>query len=241
MFSRVGWLANQPADFRAHLLAQARLKILQPGSWLFENGAPLHSLIGLVSGSVEVWLNHPQLNPHAFHIGTGGAWFGEHIAFGMKSWKMSAQAKAETCVAFVPLREIKNMIHENPIYLKYFGLLSHLHMRECSKTIVELIQQDSFSKVCARLMTLGATRVRECGHGTIEIPMTHDELAALCGVSRRTLGRIFVELKQMGTIEVGYSTITILDLDRLGMAATGDRTPRPKPQSIAFSNIAAAE
>lgn len=239
--SNVGWLSKQPAEFRCWLLDEANVRIFEPGKMLFQSGTPVHSLLGLVSGSAEVWLDHPQLNPLAFHVAIGGAWFGEHIALGLRTWKMSAQAKTETCVVAVPQRAIKAMIHEDPICLKYFGLLSHLHMRECTKVIVELLQQDSFSKVCARLMTLGATHARGNRTGAVKIPIIHDELAALCGISRRTLGRILVELKQTGAIKVQYSTITILDLNQLGTIAAGSRTSRPKPQTFSLANIAAAE
>jgi CRP-like cAMP-binding protein len=246
LVSRVGWLAKQPADFRAHLFSEASVRIFSSGKMLCESGTPAHALIGLVSGSAEVWLDHPQLNPYAFHVGGAGAWFGEQIALGLPSWKISVQARSQVCAITVPQRVIKTMIKENPVYLKYFGLLSHLHMRECSKVIVELLQQDAFSRICARLMTLGMAYAHGDlqtinGHKSIEIPITHEEFSVLCGISRRTLSRILSELKQAEAINMNYRTITILNLKLLGKIVARDRPPRSKMTPRPAINVMATE
>jgi len=57
--------------------------------------------------------------------------------------------------------------------------------------------------------------------------VTHDELAGLCGMSRKTLGRILGELKQAGAIEINYGSIAILDLKLLGDIAADDISRQP--------------
>lgn len=246
LISSIGWLSEQPADFRDHLLTEASVRIFPPGKMLFEAGAPVHALVGIASGSVELLLEHPQLNLHAFHIGKRGAWFGEHVALGLPTWKMSARVRTETCAVAVSKQAIKGMIGHRPEYLKNFGLLSHLHVRECSKVIVELLQQDSFFKVCARLTTLAVAHAADAsdtsgGLRNIEVPITHDELSAICGISRRTLERILVELKAAGAIKVTYGAIVIPSSQKLGKITSGDRALIRKSAPVWPVDIAAAE
>ena len=101
--------------------------------------------------------------------------------------------------------------------------MPELHLEECFTAIVELSQRDSFSKVCARLISLSLSYVRGGKAATIEIPMTHDEFASLCGISRKTLGRVLTELEKTGVVEAKYRSITILDQKELSAIAAGDR------------------
>jgi len=127
------------------------------------------------------------------------------------------------------------MIKEEPLCLRYFALLSELHLQESLTAIVELSQRDSFSKVCTRLISLGISLVRGGNAATIEIPVTHDEFASLCGISRKTLSRALNELKQAGAIDVHYRSITILDVKLLSAIAAGDAPPGMTAFQIAAS------
>jgi DNA-binding IclR family transcriptional regulator len=62
----------------------------------------------------------------------------------------------------------------------------------------------------------------------IDVAITHDELASLCGMSRKTLSRILGDLKETGAIELSYGAVTILDLKLLGAIAAGDREIGPR-------------
>jgi len=126
------------------------------------------------------------------------------------------------------------MIEEDPFCLRSFALISELHLEESMRIIVELSQRNSFRKVCARLVSLGLSLVHGINTQMIEIPVTHDEFASLCGTSRKTLERVLSELKQMLVIDIRYRSITILDLKNLSEIAAGDVSP----QSASFQAAA---
>ena len=221
--SSLGWLSKQPAAFRTRLLGDARIRSFEPGQVLFETGDPAHSLIGLATGTLEVSLDHPQLHLQLLHIARPGAWFGQAAAYGsLRTRSVSLRAKAKSSTVVISRHKIEAMIREEPLYVRSFALLSELHLQESMRAMVELSQRDSFCKVCARLISLGISLVRGSNVRSIEIPVTHDEFASLCGISRKTLERVLSELKQMGVIDVHYRSIAILDLKKLGAIAAGD-------------------
>jgi CRP/FNR family cyclic AMP-dependent transcriptional regulator len=138
-------------------------------------------------------------------------------------------------VIAISRQKIQAMIEEDPTFMRSFALLSEFHLQESLMAIVELSRQDSFSKVCARLISLGLSYARGSNARTVEIPATHDEFAGLCGVSRKTLERVLSELKQMGVINVHYRSIVIPDLKKLSAVAAGDKLSRPEDSQAAAS------
>jgi len=221
--SSLGWLSKQPTAFQTRLLGDARVRSFGPGQVLFEAGDPAHSLVGLTSGTFEVALDHPQFRLQLVHIARPGTWLGQATAYGnQRTRSVSVRAKTKSSAIVISRQKIEAMIKEDPLCLRYFALLSELHLHECLRAIAELSQRDSFCKVCARLISLGVSLVRGSNAKTIEIPVTHDEFASLCGISRKTLERVLVELKQMGVINIHYRAITILDLRGLSAIAAGD-------------------
>jgi len=221
--SSLGWLSKQPTDFRTRLLSDARVRSFEPGRVVFEAGEPADSLIGLAAGTFEVWVEHRDFHLQLLHVARPGAWIGQAAAYGSDRRRfVSVRAKTRSSTIVVSRQKIEAMIKEDPLCLRSFAHLSELHLRESVRTIVELSQRDSFSKVCARLFSLGLSLVHGGNIQPIEIPVTHDEFASLCGISRKTLERVLTELKQMGAINVHYRSITILDLKRLSAIAAGD-------------------
>jgi CRP-like cAMP-binding protein len=215
---RQGWLSNQPDEFCTRLLTDANVRALEPGQVVFNAADGAHSLVGVASGTLEVFVDHPQLHEQLLHISRPGAWFGQRVAYG------GSQRRSVSAVV-IARQKIEAMIKEEPLCLRYFALLSELHLQESLTAIVELSQRDSFSKVCTRLISLGISLVRGCNAAIIEIPVTHDEFASLCGISRKTLSRALNELKQAGAIDVHYRSITILDVKLLSAIAAGDASP----------------
>ncbi len=223
---RQGWLANQPDEFCTRLLTDANVRAFEPGQVVFNAADDAHSLVGVASGSLEVFVYHPQLHEQLLHISRPGTWFGQRVAYGASQRRsVSVRARTRTSAVVIPRQKIEAMIKEEPLCLKYFALLSELHLQECLTVIVELSQRDSFSKVCTRLISLGISLVRGGNAATIEIPVTHDEFAGLCGISRKTLSRVLNELKQAGVVDVHYRSITILDVKLLSAIAAGDAPP----------------
>ncbi|MEH2528448.1 MULTISPECIES: Crp/Fnr family transcriptional regulator [unclassified Bradyrhizobium] len=234
--SSLGWLSKQPIAFRTRLASDARVRSFEPAQVLFEAGDPAHSLIGLASGTLEVSLDHPQFHLQLVHIARPGTWLGQATAYGsQRTRSVSVRAKTKSSAIVISRQKIEAMIEEDPLCLRYFALLSELHLHECLRAIAELSQRDSFCKVCARLISLGVSYVRGSNARIIEIPVSHDEFASLCGISRKTLERVLGELKQNSVIDVHYRSITILDLKKLSAIAAGDNWPRSEGSRAAAS------
>jgi len=234
--SNLGWLSKEPDVFRTRLLNDARVQSFEPGQVVFEVGDPAHSLIGLAAGTFEVSVEHPHFHLQLLLVARPGAWLGQAAAYGSdRRRSVSVRAKTKSSTIVVSRQKIEAMIKEDPLSLRSFAHLSELHLRESVRTIIELSQRNSFSKVCARLFSLGVSLVHGGNTSPIEIPVTHDEFASLCGISRKTLERVLTELKQNSVIDVHYRSITILDLKKLGAIAAGDNLPRSEDSQAAAS------
>jgi len=234
--SNLGWLSKEPDVFRTRLLDDARVRSFEPGQVVFEVGDSADSLIGLAAGTLEVSVEHPYFHLQLLHVARPGAWLGQTAAYGGDRKRfVSVRTKTKSSTIVISRQKIEAMIEENPLSLRSFAHLSELHLRESVRTIIELSQRDSFSKVCARLFSLGLSLVHGGNTQLIEIPVTHDEFASLCGISRKTLERVLAELKQNNVIDIHYRSITILDLKKLSAIAAGDNLPRSEGSQAAAS------
>ena len=79
---RQGWLSNQPDEFCTRLLTDANVRAFEPGQVVFNAADDAHSLVGVASGTLEVFVDHPQLHEQLLHISRPGTWFGQRVAYG---------------------------------------------------------------------------------------------------------------------------------------------------------------
>jgi CRP/FNR family cyclic AMP-dependent transcriptional regulator len=214
--SSQGWLSEQPTEFRRRFLKHATLQHYDAGQTVFEAGDIVADVLGLVDGALEIYFTHPHLGRGLIHIAVRGIWVGEQLAYGLDRRVTTLRAKIPTSVLCVPAEDVELMLAEDPYRLKSFGRLTETHITECLKIIQELLHNNSLIRVSARLITLSVAHTRGALSGPISLPISQDELAALCGLSRKITRRVLGVLSELRVISVKSSSIEILDLQGLG-------------------------
>ncbi len=211
-----GWLSEQPAEFRRRFLKHASLLQYDAGQKVFEAGDLVTDVLGLVDGALEIYFTHPHLGSGLIHIAVKGIWVGEQLAYGLDRRVVTLRAKVPTSLLAVPAEDVELLLAEDPYRLKSFGLLTQIHITECLKIIQELLHNDALIRLSARLITLAVGHSGGQLAGPVRLPITQDELAGLCGLSRKATSRALEVLKEVGVVSTGDAAVDVLNLQGLG-------------------------
>ncbi len=214
--SRQGWLSEQPAEFRRQFLKHASLQRYDAGQTVFEAGDLVTDVLGLVDGALEIYFTHPHLGNGLIHVAVKGIWVGEQLAYGLDRRVVTLRAKVPTSVLAVPAEDVELLLAEDPYRLKSFGRLTQTHITECLKIIQELLHNDALIRLSARLITLAVSHSKGRLIGPVKLPISQDELATLCGLSRKATGRALDVLKAVGAVSTGADSVEVLNLQWLG-------------------------
>ena len=216
-----GWLSEQPKAFQNRLLIDAVVREYEASRILFDAGEPKTGMIALARGTLAMYWDHPQLGQYIFDVARPVMWLGEGIAFGLPHRVISVQVRTTATVVHVSRQSIDALVLESPLMLRSFGLLSSTHVSELLKMVGELLYQDPYTRVAARIASMGHAYVAAPANKHISLQVTQDDLASLCNLSRKTLNRVLGSLKQRGALEPGYGSITVINMSKLCEIAAG--------------------
>ncbi len=201
-----GWLSRRPEHFRAEVLKRCHLRRIGPGEALYDAGDHSAGVFGLVEGTIGVELPNGQVGT----IKSPGYWMGEGTAFRPGS-RMTTMVASETShVLFLPLAEFERLI-ATAEYCRYFAILTLEHLEEAISVIGNLMAADPVARVAGRLLTL----MRAQPDGRATFPITQDELASMCGLTRQTVNKVVRRFTDEGIVASKYGQLTILDAMKL--------------------------
>jgi len=146
--------------------------------------------------------------------------FGEMALF-LPGHERSATAEALTdCrVITIDQTDFEKLLKDVPgISLRIIQTLAH-RLQAANRQIKTLALGDSQSKLADLLLTLQEEFPAAVGAGIV-IPLTHQELADLAGLSRETTTRMLNALAGEGVVRLKARQVHLTDLDKLKKYAT---------------------
>jgi CRP/FNR family transcriptional regulator, cyclic AMP receptor protein len=199
----VGWLAQQPPEFRDWAAAAGRWRRYQKGQVLYDAGDPSDGLYGLADGAFDITFPLVAEEPVTIHPAEIGFWIGDSALLAHEPRAVTLHAALPSRVFFIPGAAVRALLAGRPEHWRAFYLLSHIN----AVTAVNVLAQTLALSVPARV----ARRLLRLADPSGVVSVTQDDLAKLVGVARATLQRAFEELAQAGAIETGYRSVTIAD------------------------------
>jgi CRP/FNR family cyclic AMP-dependent transcriptional regulator len=211
-----GWLSHQPAAFREELLRRTALKAYGRGEYIYHLEDAPGMMFGVVEGAVLVGVPHPIVGLYLAHLGRPGDWFGEAAALHGVTRRVAIEARLPVQILCLSIKAVQEMLQEQPLWQRNLSTLLLWNLESAIRTGIDLLIQDPKARVCARLLTLCGVRA---GHdfpkGAIELPLTQDQLAMMCGLSRKSVHRALNSLEAEGLCENRYAGIVVSSLDGL--------------------------
>ncbi|VTT99553.1 crp fnr family transcriptional regulator : Transcriptional regulator, Crp/Fnr family OS=Rhodopirellula sp. SWK7 GN=RRSWK_02043 PE=4 SV=1: cNMP_binding: HTH_Crp_2 [Gemmataceae bacterium] len=166
------------------------------------------------------------------HTGDGPetvlAFFGEGDVFGELALldgtprRDCAEAVENAQVLVVPRSTLLGLLEERPDFALALGRLIGQRRQRIEARLADLLFSSSRERVVRILLELAEThgdRTRD--RVEIRLPLSHQDVAGLIGVSRETATIALGELHAAGLVEMSRLRIAIPDLSRLRREATG--------------------
>ena len=198
-------------------------RIYEKGEMIYWQGSHAEEFYFLKSGGVRVFLCSENGSEKTLSVLKPGRIFGEAAFFDGLPRVSSARAQRRTEAVPVTHRSLMDCIRREPQLA--VSLLSYLAqtIRMLSAQLDTVAFQQADERIARLLLKLSAENGR--------VSATHEDLAALAGVSRVTVSRILGDFSERGWVRTHYREIRLTDADALRSFLPADETAAKKGTS----------
>src|SRR5499425_156444 len=180
---------------------------------LFAEGDPCTGLYLVAAGKIRIFKLSPSGREQVLAVEGPGSSFAELPVFDGGNYPAAASAIEDTEVLFISRKDFQNFCREHPdVALKVIAVVGARLRR-----LVGIIEELSFTTVRQRLITV-ILRLAEASHTRskegihIELPKSHQELAAELGTVRELVSRNLSRLQAEGFLDLEGRKIVVRDL-----------------------------
>jgi CRP-like cAMP-binding protein len=200
---RVGWLAEQPPEFRDWAARCGRWREYAAGQFVYHAGDPADGLYGLAAGGLELTFPLLAEEPVIVHRAETGFWIGDNAELAETPRMVSLRVAVPSRLLHLPTAAIRALLAERPHHWREFYRLSARNVSTAVTYLSEALALTVRARVCRRLLALAA--------GAREASITQEDLGLLVGAPRTTLRRCLADLAERGAVELRYRRVVILD------------------------------
>lgn len=199
----VGWLAEQPEDFRAAVATTARWRRYDAGRFVYQAGDASDGLYGLAEGGLEITFPLIAEEPVAIYRAEIGFWIGDNAELSETPRLVSIMAARPSRVLHWPGKAARALLAAEPRHWRSLYRLSARNTALALQVLSEVLALTVRARVCRRLLALAPD--------TGEAQITQTDLGKLVGVTRGTLQRCLTDLAARGGVETRYGRIRVVD------------------------------
>ena len=203
----IGWLSEQPDDFKTWASEVGRVRQYRAGQYVYHAEDAPKAVYGLRSGALEIQFPLIGDEPVSLVRQMEGFWIGDAGLLAAQTRIVSVLAVEDSSCLVLPSAAIRALLEKEPKHWRAFYDLSHRNTRTAVELLAESLALTVRARVCRRLLDLSENRT--------EAHTTQDALAKSLGVARPTLQRSLTSLLKLGAIESKYRRIRILDRQTL--------------------------
>lgn len=213
--SDIGFLASASPGLR-NMVAELAVKTrLTAGEVLFEQGDQGDALYAVITGELEVSVTSPSGKKLGLDIMGPGELFGEIALFAPGPRTATITAITDTEVWGLRNADVLTALTAAPeLYIDMIELAG-MRLRWMSSQYHEQVFMDVTTRLARRLIHLS-------GKGQRPVRMSHADLATFIGATRETISKTLSGWKRDGLLELGRSTVTVIDLNGLKKVAESE-------------------
>lgn len=202
-----GWLSRQPPVVRDRLMSSAVLIPLTARDEVYWLDAPVGGIYGLASGLLDVMIAPGPFPPRLVHIARPGWWVGEAAAATDTRRRAEIRARTDASVIHVSRKHLVEIAADEPALWRCLATLTVQHLDDALLFAGCLGCDDPTLRLAATLARL--TGAFEGARGTVELPVSHEELGEMSGLSRNTVGRILPALEKTACLKKSYGLLVL--------------------------------
>lgn len=204
LLSHISLFEELPMQDLKVIDAMSQMRPVKKGKIIVSPDAPIPALFLLKEGQVRLYRMNQHGKQFTVDILTSGNIFGETATLSLTDDDLYAEAMTDTYLCTIGVDEFEQFIEKNPkIALKLINILS-----ERLKDLYALSEKIALTDVKYRILYLllklsEKNGVRKKDWQTINIKLTHADIAAMVGTTRETTSVIMSNLKKEGYIKKG--------------------------------------
>ncbi len=200
------------AEERRNLMAHAHRRSFAPGEHIFHIGAPGHSLMAVLSGSVRISVPSPEGKEITLAVLEPGAVFGEIAVLDGKERTADAAAITTCELVILERRDVLAFLERQPkVSLKLLEVLC-ARLRRADEQIAEIAFLELPTRLAKTIWRLADNPAAwRPGAPPLKLPLTQRELGNLIGGTRESVNRCLREWQRRGIIRIEDGVIAVLD------------------------------
>jgi len=187
------------------------------GEVIARQGMPLPGVMVLSVGTVKLSLRSAEDEERVLRIAGSGEAFGEPTAMLGKPCLYDAVALTDVKVVVIPVPTILSLVTRDRRFARFIVLALSLR----SYTVLSEFSAATTQRGAQRLA--GYLESLQRKNGTVQLPVSKTVVAALLGMKKETLSRLFRQFSSDGLIGMTRREIAILDPQRLAACASSSR------------------
>lgn len=187
---------------------------LHAGEFVFRQGESPTGFYCLVSGMLKVSTLHPDGKEAILAVLEAGNWFGAPSVIDGLPHAHDISASDDSELLFVAHASFHELMRRNSFALS-FARLQSMQARAVFSMLEDATLRSIRARVARRIKRLMHSDVTMSAPERLVIPITHDTLAMMLGVTRQTLAGELKYLVAQGAIALGYGRINVVSVERL--------------------------
>lgn len=183
-----------------------------PGAMLFLEGQESNGIFLVCKGRVKLTMTRADARSIIIRIAEPGELVGLDCVMSRKPFAMTAETLDPCVVHFVRHELLRSLMRDHhELSVAVAEHLSNDYRSACSQIRSLALSRTASEKIVHFLLEWGA-KGRETAQGLrVNIPLKHDEIAQIVGVSRETVTRTLTELKHKQLITIKGPAVLILN------------------------------
>jgi CRP/FNR family transcriptional regulator, cyclic AMP receptor protein len=208
-----GWLSTVDPSFREAFLAECQWSKVEPRMAVSLGGETENAIYGVAQGEVGIIPVVAAPDAGLVHIDRAPFWYGLQPFMSGEGRHITVVARSECVVLHVGKPALNRVLANHPVGWQM--LLMHLGVlfRTTLQATADLLIPDRDRRCAAVLLRIAGAR--SAGSPAHAVHCSHEELAAMCNLSRQTIAAVLRQLEEQGHAELGYRSIRLLDPERL--------------------------
>lgn len=216
-YGHLDFIQAIPDEYRSAVLDQCTVKSYRKGEIIWAQGDAVHALAFLASGKVFALFHCANGRSGAVSFWSSGDILGaELIAGEVTTRQASLRCLEDATIYYLEWARFQAIVKRFPEVA--YAVITALSVRlRWAIRLVHILQtQTAFNRVCSVLLGLAERfPVATPGGTTIDLDITHEDLAAIVGVSRQFMTVTLHELEDRGLLSNTRKRITLADLGKL--------------------------
>lgn len=211
LFRTEGWLSRAEQSFREAFLSECQWSRAAPATPIARGGEATGGMYGVALGAVGVIPVVAAPDAGLIHISRAPFWFGLHPFVSGEGRHVTVLARSDCLVAHVSQPALARILAQHPVGWQMLVMHLSALFRVALQSTADLLLPDRDRRCAAVLLRLAGAR--DTGASAHPVQCSHEELAAMCNLSRQTIAEVLKRFEAQGLAQLRYRSIRLLKPD----------------------------